>query len=79
MEWANIALTIVLSMIALAGILVKGVGWAVEHALVKKGLVRPTSDGSNWPNGWHNLPDALQGIHDAMKEIQSLHSQERGI
>lgn len=71
MDWANVALTVVLSMIALAAIIIRGVKWTMRAMLIEEGLIRPGRHGdasTHWPNGWHNLPDTLEGIYEEMRK-----------
>lgn len=67
MEWANIALTVVLSSIALAAIIIRGVKWAVRSSLIEEGVIRPGRDPKqNWPNDYENLPQTLDGLYKAI-------------
>jgi hypothetical protein len=73
MDFANVALTVVLSMIALSAITIRGVKWAMRTMLIEEGLIRPGKGdvSDHWPNGWHNLPDTLAGIYNEMLEHHS--------
>lgn len=72
MNTANIILTVILSSIALATIIIQGVDRKVKstlrNMLIEEGLIRPGKGNSadHWPNGWHNLPDTLQGIYESI-------------
>lgn len=73
MDSANILLTVVLSGIALAAVIIRGVKYTMRAMLVEEGLIRPGRPGDktdHWPNGWHSLPDTLEGIH---AEIRKYH------
>lgn len=61
-------LSVVLSVVAVLGVLLRGVKWAVRASLIEEGLIRPgrAGDGHNWPNDWHSLPETLQGIYEAL-------------
>ena len=75
MEFANIALTVVLSAIALAVFMVRAIRWTMRNILIEEGLIRPgrRSGDEHWPGNWKNLPDTLQGIYESMH-----HHQEDG-
>ena len=64
MELANIALTVVLSAIALAIFIVRAVRWTMRNVLIEEGLIRPgrRAGDEHWPGPWNNLPDTLAGI-----------------
>jgi hypothetical protein len=66
---ANIVLTVVLSVIALAAIIIRGVRYTMRSMLIEEGLIRPGTDASrHWPNGWHSLPDTLEGLYVAIQK-----------
>lgn len=68
MNTANIILTVVLSGIALGVFIIRGVRYTMRSMLIEEGLIRPgKGDTANhWPNGWHNLPDTLEGIYQSI-------------
>jgi hypothetical protein len=73
MDLANVLLTVVLSGLALAAVIIRGVKWTVRAMLIEEGLIRPgrTGEAHHWPNGWHNLPDTLEGIYNEMQRHRS--------
>jgi hypothetical protein len=76
MDFANVMLTVILSGIALAAIIIRGVKYTMRAMLVEEGLIRPgksSATTSHWPNGFRNLPDTLEGIHS---EIQKHHGDD---
>jgi hypothetical protein len=76
MDFANVMLTVILSGIALAAIIIRGVKYTMRAMLIEEGLIRPGKSGatmSHWPNGFRNLPDTLEGIH---AEIQKHHGDD---
>lgn len=76
MDNANIILTAVLSVIALTGVLLRGVKWVLHSWAVEEGIIRPRRKGqpiANWPDPWHTLPDTLEGMH---KEMRTHHPEE---
>jgi hypothetical protein len=75
MDFANIALTVVLSLIALVVILGRVLLWVLNYWGVSEGLIRPRRRGepasNHWPNGWHNLPDTLEGIYSKIQQLEA--------
>lgn len=79
MDFANIVLTVTLSVIALIAIIVRSVKTTIRSVLVEEGITRPHRPGEksdNWPNGWRNLPDALEGIHNIVTEHMRMQSDD---
>lgn len=74
MEFANVALTVILSLIALAVFILRAVRSTMRDILVDEGLIRPgrRSEDTHWPNGWHNLPDTLEGIYRIVSDTHEL-------
>jgi hypothetical protein len=72
MQFADVALTVILSGVALVAILLRGFRWVMDQWAVKHGLIRPDSE-HQWPNDWHTLPDTLDGIY---KEMQAHHAKD---
>jgi hypothetical protein len=74
MDYANVLLTVVLSGIAVVAAVLKGVTYTMRRLLIDEGLIRPGKPGvTHWPNGYHNLPDTLEGIH---AEMRSHHAKD---
>lgn len=76
MDFFTGLLTIILSAFAVAAAIVSQVKKTVRAVLIEDGLIRPGRPGEpvdHWPNGWHNLPDTLEGLY---VELQRQNGQE---
>jgi hypothetical protein len=74
MDLANVVLTVILSSIALGVGIVRGVRYTMRNILIEEGLIRPGKDSSgHWPNGWHTLPDTLEGIAGRLNDHIRVH------
>lgn len=77
MSNVNTILTIILSLIAVIPVIAGVVGWVLNNWAIKQGLIRPQIRGhpvDNWPNGWHNLPDTLEGIDKRLQHLETFHN-----
>lgn len=77
METANVIFTLIFTALGIVAAVLKGVQVVVrntlQNTLIREGLVRPTrrsdEDASdNWPNGWHSLPETLDGLYLAIMD-----------
>ena len=75
MELANVIFTLIFTALGIVAAVLKGVQVVVartlENTLIREGLIRPTRRGDddaadNWPNGWHSLPETLDGLYAAI-------------
>jgi hypothetical protein len=62
---------LVLSAVAFSGKVVRGVRGVVRDELIESGLIRPGTAELRWPNGWHNLPDAIEGLWQAQTRLEA--------
>ena len=65
----TLILGLILSGIALANRITRGIKGQVREVLVDTGIIRPGPDVSNWPNGWNNLPDSLEGLQAELLKL----------
>lgn len=76
-------LTVILSAVAVVAMILKGFQLIMVYTLVRFGFIRPLrriSDNPEdaWPNGWHSLPETLEGIHEMVKAHVDSHDRPNG-